>query len=59
MKNPQQVEILFRSYSTILEQDVAEAIWADVVNAELGYYKLYSIPLYTSFIASDAAPLTI
>lgn len=49
----QQVEILFRSYSDILEQDVAEAIWADIVDAELGYYKLFSIPLYTSAIASD------
>jgi hypothetical protein len=48
-----QVEILFRTYNTILEQDVAESIWADPVDASLGYYKLYSIPLYTSFIASD------
>lgn len=53
MEQDKQVEILFRSYSSILEQDVAEAIWADVVDSELGYYKLYSIPLYTSFIASD------
>jgi hypothetical protein len=48
-----QVEILFRSYNNILEQDVAETIWADPVDVSLGYYKLYSIPLYTSYIASD------
>lgn len=53
MEQDKQVEILFRSYSAILEQDVAESIWADVVDLDLGYYKLYSIPLYTSFIASD------
>lgn len=53
MEQDKQVEILFRSYSAILEQDVAEAIWADVMDLDLGYYKLYSIPLYTSFIASD------
>lgn len=53
MDEDKQVEILFRSYSEILDQDVAETIWADVVNAEIGHYKLYSIPLYTSFIASD------
>ena len=53
MEADKQVEILFRSYSDILEQDVAETIWADVVDADMGYYKLYSIPLYTSAIASD------
>ena len=40
MENDKQVEILFRSYSNILEQDVAETIWADVIDAELGYYQL-------------------
>ena len=52
MEPHKRVEILFRSYSNVLEQDVAEAIWADVVQDEMGYYKLCSIPLYTSFIAS-------
>ena len=46
------VEILFRSYNNILDQEVAETIWADVVHADLGYYKLRSIPLYTLEIAS-------
>jgi hypothetical protein len=53
MEHDKQVEILFRSYSTLLEQEVVETIWADVVDADLSYYKLYSIPLYTSGIASD------
>jgi hypothetical protein len=53
MEADKQVEILFRSYSDLLEQDVAETIWADVVDEDMGYYKLYSIPLYTSAIASD------
>ena len=53
MEKDSQVEILFRSYSTILEQEVVETIWADVVDESLGYYRLYSIPLYTSFVATD------
>jgi hypothetical protein len=53
MEEDKQVEILFRSYSDILEQEVAETIWADEVDAGLGYFKLYSIPLYTSHIATD------
>jgi hypothetical protein len=53
MEATTQVEILFRSYNTILEQEVAETIWADVVDEDLNYYKLYSIPLYTTGIASD------
>jgi hypothetical protein len=52
MEPHKRVEILFRSYSAILEQDVAEAIWADVVQPDLGHYRLCTIPLYTSFIAS-------
>jgi hypothetical protein len=52
MQPEKAVEILFRSYNTILEQDVAETIWADVVQADMGYYQLRSIPLYTLQIAS-------
>jgi hypothetical protein len=52
MQPKEAVEILFRSYNTILEQDVAETIWADVVREEMGYYRLCSIPLYTLQIAA-------
>lgn len=52
MEQDTLVEILFRSYNTILEQDVAETIWADVANPELGYYRLCSIPLYTAQLAT-------
>lgn len=53
MEQSKAVEILFRSYNTILEQDVAETFWADVVDPDVGYYRLGSIPLYTALIASD------
>ena len=53
MQPKKAIEILFRSYNTILEQEVAETIWADLIQEELGYYKLRSIPLYTLQIASE------
>jgi len=48
-----KVRILFRFYSDLLEQDMVETIWADIVNANLGHYRLDSIPFYVPFIATD------
>lgn len=48
-----KVKILFRFYSEVLEQEMEESIWADIVNANLGHYKLDSIPFYVPFIATD------
>ena len=48
-----KVRILFRFYSDLLEQDMEETIWADIVNANLGHYRLDSIPFYVPFIATD------
>jgi hypothetical protein len=48
-----KVKILFRFYSELLEQDMVETMWADIVNANLGHYKLDSIPFYVPFIATD------
>lgn len=32
---------------------MVETMWADIVNANLGYYKLDSIPFYVPYIATD------
>jgi hypothetical protein len=48
-----KVKILFRFYSELLEQDMVETMWADIVNSNLGHYKLDSIPFYVPFIATD------
>jgi hypothetical protein len=48
-----KVRILFRFYSEVLEEDMEETIWADIVNANLGHYRLDSIPFYVPFIATD------
>src|SRR5215204_5432696 len=48
-----KVKILFRFYSEMLEQDMEETMWADVLNANLGHYKLDSIPFYVPYIATD------
>ncbi len=48
-----KVKILFRFYSELLEQDMVETMWADIINANLGHYKLDSIPFYVPFIATD------
>ncbi len=47
------MKILFRFYSEQLEQDMVETMWADIVNANLGHYKLDSIPFYVPFVATD------
>ena len=49
----QKVKLLFRFYSEVLEQEMEETIWADIVNANLGHYRLDSIPFYVPFIATD------
>ena len=48
-----EVKILFRSYSDLLEQDTVETMWADVVDISMGHYKIDSIPFYTTLIATD------
>src|ERR1700722_5686234 len=47
------VRILFRFYSNILEQDTVETMWAKVVDAGKGLFKLDSIPFYAPLVASD------
>ncbi len=47
------VKILFRYYSSVLEEWTVETMWAEVVDADKGFYKLDSIPFYGPLAASD------
>lgn len=49
---PELVKVLFRFYSEILEEDTVETIWAEVVDAEKGYYQIDNIPFYVTLLAS-------
>ena len=46
-----QVNILFRFYSDVLDAETTEILQAEVVNAAYNYYRLSSIPFYASKIA--------
>ncbi|OSZ81076.1 hypothetical protein CAP36_07520 [Chitinophagaceae bacterium IBVUCB2] len=47
------VKILFRYHSPVLEEWTVETMWAEIVDAEKGLYKLDSIPFYGPLVASD------
>ena len=47
------VKILFRFYSNILELHTVETMWAKVVDAGKGLFKIDSIPFYAPLVASD------
>jgi hypothetical protein len=51
--NDNSVKILFRYYSSVLDEWTVETMWADVVDAKQGLYKLDSIPFYGPLVASD------
>jgi hypothetical protein len=51
--NDNSVKIVFRYYSSVLDEWTVEIMWADVVNADKGLYKLNSIPFYGPLVASD------
>lgn len=46
-------KILFKYYSTYLEEIVSETMWAELVDEEKGYYKLDNIPFFGPLIATD------
>jgi hypothetical protein len=46
------VKILFRIFSNVLDEWTVETMWADIVDADKGLYKLDSIPFYAP-VASD------
>lgn len=46
-------KIKFRYFSDVLEEETVETMWAEIIDAEKGIYKLDSIPFYGPLIASD------
>jgi hypothetical protein len=47
------VKILFHYHSSVLDEWTVETMWAEIVDAEKGLYKLDSIPFYGPRVASD------
>jgi len=47
------VKILFNFYSDLLEKQMVETVWAEVIDEEKGYYKINNIPFYVPDVASD------
>ncbi|MBC5774588.1 DUF4265 domain-containing protein [Pontibacter sp. KCTC 32443] len=49
----EHVQIIFKSYSDLFEQEIEEPLWAFVLDKENRLYQIDSIPFYTSLIASN------
>ena len=49
----ENVKILFRYFSSVLEEWTVETMWAEVIDADKGLYKLDNIPFYGPLVASD------
>ncbi|MCB0425183.1 MAG: DUF4265 domain-containing protein, partial [Mangrovimonas sp.] len=49
----QQVKILLRYYSSLLEEETVETLWANVVDEAKGHYKIDNIPFHGPLLASD------
>lgn len=47
------VKILFRFYSEVLEEETVETMWAVTIDQKKGLYKLDNIPFYVPLISSD------
>jgi hypothetical protein len=46
-------KILFRFHSDILDQEMVETVWAEIINEESGQYRIDSVPFYIPFVATD------
>ena len=46
-------KILFRYYSSVLDEWTVETMWAEIIDAEKGLYKLDNIPFYGPLVAPD------
>jgi len=49
----QDVKILFKFFSNVLDEWTVETMWATTINAEKGLYKLDNIPFYASVSCDD------
>ncbi|NEM96378.1 DUF4265 domain-containing protein [Pontibacter burrus] len=52
-ENTEHAQIIVKSYSDLLEQEIEEVLWAFVLDKENRLYQIDSIPFYTSLIASN------
>jgi hypothetical protein len=46
-------KILFRYHSDVLNEEVVETMWSEIIDSEKGIYKLDNIPFYGPLIATD------
>jgi len=46
-------KVLFRYHSAILDEEVVETMWAEIIDIEKGIFKLDNIPFYGPLIATD------
>lgn len=53
MAEEEYEKILFKFYSTILEEETVETMWAVIIDKEKGLYKLDNIPFYAPKVATD------
>ena len=53
MDDSKSVKILFRLFSTILDEIRVETLWAQIVDEAKGLYKLDNIPFHLPLIACD------
>jgi hypothetical protein len=49
----QDVKILFKFFSNVLDEWTVETMWAETVDIEKGLYKLSNIPFYASVSCDD------
>lgn len=51
---PASVKVVFRFFNTVLDEDYAESLWAQVVDQEQGLYRLDNVPFFvTSYALGD------
>lgn len=49
----ENIKILFRFYSNVLDEWTVETIWAETINREKGLFKLSNIPFYAAVSCDD------
>jgi hypothetical protein len=52
-QNDNNVKILFRFHSDVLDKEIVETMFATTVDRTKGFYKLDNIPFYVPLVASD------
>lgn len=53
MEKETHKKIVFKYYSTYLEEIVSETMWGEIIDLEKGFFKLDNIPFFGPLIATD------